>query len=97
MSTIKNVWVGVFLAALLSLVLSWPAAHKCEHCGKPAYWDALLAHVIGDGYSIICIDSKPIGFIHYECLDEWLKNHPLEFDEDGRLINVNDPRHSSNK
>ena len=95
--TIKTIWLTLFYTALLSIILNWPAAHKCQQCGKPAVWEGLLAHFTGNCYSVIYLGTGPVKMLHLQCLDDWLEANPLEFDEDGRLINVYDPRHSSNQ
>lgn len=96
-NTIKNVWVSLFVASVLTVILCWPAAHKCEQCGKPALWEVILAHVVGDGYSMIYLGNDPVEMLHIGCAKDWMASHPLELDEEGRIISVYDPRHSSNK
>jgi len=95
--TINTTWLPLFYGFLLSIILCFPAAQQCEQCKKPAIWEALLAHAVGDSISVLWFDMEPLKFLHSSCADAWMKDHPLELDEDGRIITVYDPRHSRNK
>ena len=75
----------------------WPAHHRCCHCGKPAVWECIMAHIVGDVHSIVWLGDDPTTMLHLDCVKDYLEANPLEWDEDGNLINVYDPRHSSNQ
>ena len=73
----KVVWSFVALFAVFVFTARFELGIPCDQCGKTTVTRPLLARVVAG------FDD---GFLHYECVEQWCKEHPIRFDENGKII-----------
>ena len=75
--TRKLVWGAVALFAVFVFTARFEVGIPCEQCGKDTVHRCLLARAVS-GFDT--------GSLHVNCVQAWLDEHPLRFDENGRVI-----------
>jgi hypothetical protein len=74
----KIIWSAVALLAIFTFAARWNVHVPCQQCGKTCIQEPLLARFAAH------FDK---GFLHLQCVDQYLKDHPIRLDEQGRIIN----------
>jgi len=73
----KKVWLSVGLLTILTAILTWPVDIPCDQCGKRCMTEPVMARMVS-GFDT--------GYLHFECVDQWCQEHPIQFDDEGHII-----------
>lgn len=79
MNKIRLIVYPTLLVAIIStLVMIQPIDVNCQQCNQKCFQEPLIAR---------CAANFDENFLHFECVSQWCTDNPVQFDQNGNVIN----------
>jgi hypothetical protein len=89
MTNKKSIYLLIGLLFLFTLILCGiQPARRCTQCNQPIYIEDVETGELGIYREslIVRIFSPNASFLHWLCVQDYLHDHPIERDQNGRII-----------